>query len=99
MTEREEALSRALLELKNASVDFTLASASPLPVSQRVRRRLAVAQDAAADVLEGHRCSACKRYVNLLEDGTVRTHDHPPPCRAVCPGSGRPPLAPEASEP
>lgn len=37
-------------------------------------------------------CPHCGRSLELRGDGRVPTHDHPPPCRAVCPGSGQKPL-------
>jgi predicted RNA-binding Zn-ribbon protein involved in translation (DUF1610 family) len=49
----------------------------------------------AADAPDAYRCpnADCARGFHLdeLRDGDIPTHDFPPPCRAVCPGSGQPP--------
>ncbi len=37
-------------------------------------------------------CSHCGKPAKIREDGNVMTHNFPVPCRAVCVGSGRPPV-------
>lgn len=36
-------------------------------------------------------CRHCGRSLARSRDGKVPMHDYPPPCRAVCPGSGHQP--------
>lgn len=36
-------------------------------------------------------CPHCGQEFKKLNDGVIPTHDWPPPCRAVCPGSGERP--------
>lgn len=37
-------------------------------------------------------CPHCGRlFTQLVKGRLIPTHDHPPPCRAVCPGSGQNP--------
>jgi membrane protease subunit (stomatin/prohibitin family) len=36
-------------------------------------------------------CPHCGDMVPLREEGTIKTHDFPKPCRSVCPGTGQRP--------
>lgn len=41
-------------------------------------------------------CPHCGAEFSKLKDGKIPTHDFPPPCRAVCRGSGRQPRRKDA---